>query len=173
LRAMMEEIENRTENLVVPGKTEKAKGRILLKAGDLFPQKFSPTVVNKNILITATMTSHSEDGVVLAHGAKLGGYALYMKDGHLVMAVRNGNKLTELASKTKVTGLDLNISAQLTKDGELSLTVNGSQIKTTCQPLDTEPADGLSVSHDYRNNVGMYKDELFKGSIKNLILDIK
>ena len=46
----------------------------------------APYVVGRDVKITAQVRSERPDGVILAHGGNVLGYALYLKDGRLHLA---------------------------------------------------------------------------------------
>jgi arylsulfatase len=179
LKEATEKIKNRKDTLLrpPPGTAAtagpKLKGRIELKKGDSFSFERSPDVVGKDLIISATITSETADGVIVAQGGTLVGYSLFLREGKVIFGVRVESKLKELACSEVVTGKSAKVEAKLGKDGTRSLTVNGKTLTTTGPALKPQPKMGLSAGEDQSHNVGNYRIEQFKGSIENLVLEIR
>jgi arylsulfatase A-like enzyme len=181
LKEATEKIKNRKDTLLPPPGTAataqaagpKLKDRIELKKGDSFSFERSPDIVGKDLIISATITSETADGVIVAQGGTLVGYSLYLRGGKVIFGVRVESKLKELACSEVVTGKSAKVEAKLGKDGTRSLTVNGKALTTTGPALKPQPKMGLSAGEDQNHNVGNYRKEQFKGSIKNLVLEIR
>ena len=153
--------------------TNPLKGRIELNAGDQFPFEKSPVVAGKDLSISTAINATKPDGVIVAQGGSLVGYSLYLRDGKVIFGVRVNSKLDELVFDMEVTGKIVQITAQLTKDGYRSLTVDGMTIETKGPALQPQPKMGLSVGFDQLDNLGDYKDEKFEGKIESLVLEVK
>ena len=149
------------------------KGKIELKAGDQFPFERSPLVAGKDLTISATITSKKPDGVIVAQGGSLVGYSLYLRDGKVIFGVKVNSKLEELIAEQEVTDKKVTISAQLNKEGQRSLTLDGETIKAKGPSLQPQPTMGLSVGFDQLDNLGNYKEERFDGKIERLLLEVK
>lgn len=152
---------------------EKLKGTVKLKKGDRFAPEVSPDVANRTLKISARIKSDKPDGVVVAQGGTLVGYSLYLRDGRVIFGVRTQKKLEEITVGDVITGKAVTVEATLLKDGTRSLTVDGKQVSSPGPALDPQPALGLSVGHDQVHHVGSYKKEVFQGTIKDLVLDIR
>lgn len=152
---------------------KKLKGRILLKGKSLYTPESSPEVVGKDVTITATIESTNPDGVIIAQGGSLVGYSLYLREGRIIFGVRVKNKLKELVSDPVVTGRSVKVEAKLGKDGRRTLIVDGKAVLGDGPKLDPQPAMGLSTGEDQGPNVGSYRNEKFRGRIKDLILEIR
>ena len=151
----------------------KLKGKIPLKPGDTFPFERSPEVAGKDLFITATITSEKPDGVIVAQGGSLVGYALYLRDSQVIFGVRVESKLEELVSEPITKGKKFQVLATLGKDGRRSLTVNGKSIEAKGPPIHPQPKMGLTAGHDQGVHIGHYKGEVFKGTVENLVLEVK
>ena len=111
--------------------------------------------------------------MIVAQGGSQVGYSLYLRDGKVIFGVKVDVKLKELISEQIVTGKNVSISAQLTKDGHRTLTVDGKTIEAKGPPLEPQPKMGLSAGFDQLDNLGNYKDEKFDGEIIDLVLEVK
>lgn len=152
---------------------KKLKGRIPLKGKSLYTPGSSPDVVGKDVTITATIESRNPDGVIVAQGGSLVGYSLYLREGRVIFGVRVNKKLKELVSDLTVLGRSVKVEARLGKDGRRTLIVDGKAVRGEGPKLDPQPAMGLSTGEDQGPNVGSYKSEKFRGSIKDLVLDVR
>ena len=151
----------------------KLKGRIPLKAKSSYTPESSPVVRGRELTITATVNSKSADGVIIAQGGSLVGYSLYLRDGRFIFGVRVNKKLEELRSEPVVTGKAVKVEAHLGKDGRRTLVVDGVKVSADGPKLDPQPATGLSTGEDQGPNVGNYKSEKFRGTIRDLVLEVR
>lgn len=151
----------------------KLKGRIPLKAKSLFTPAASPDVAGRDVKITATLKSEGAAGVVIAQGGALVGYSLYLREGRLVFGVRVEKELKELASERIVTGAEVKVEARLGRDGRRTLIVDGMKVEADGPALNQQPAMGLSTGQDQGANVGDYRNENFRGVIRDLVLEVR
>jgi len=172
LRKSLDEIQKRPVKLKPPA-VARLQGLIKLKQGSRFGPEVSPHVVGKTLKISAKIKSDAPDGVVLAQGGTLVGYSLYLRDGRVIFGVRVDKKLQELTTEGVVTGKLVTVTATLQKDGSRSLTVNGERTTAAGPAINRQPARGLSVGEDQRENVGRYNKEQFRGTIEDLVLEIQ
>ncbi len=147
-----------------------------LKLGDTLKWKQNPLVVNKNITIYAIINTAS-DGVILSHGGRKNGYALYIKQKKVILGVKAGGKLTELDFPRKIVdGKDTIIIAQISKKGSMSLSVDGKDIKGRFSGKLLQPNSYLEVGNDAPrrpfNKVAKYAKSKFSGEIKELIYNL-
>jgi hypothetical protein len=96
-------------------------------------------------------------GVVLAHGGNVMGYALHFDKGVPMFDVRIRKKVTRVAWPEAVDGA-LRIEARLDKE-TISLSVNGGAVVTQPSPgfFPEQPKGGLSVGFDEGNPAGDYE----------------
>ncbi len=151
----------------------KLKGRIPLKARSLFTPAASPDVVGKDVRITATLKPEGADGVIVAQGGALVGYSLYLREGRVIFGVRVDKKLKELTTGRIVTGSEVKVEAQLDRNGRRALIVDGVKVEADGPPLSPQPAMGLSTGQDQGAHVGDYRNETFRGAIRNLALEVR
>jgi hypothetical protein len=130
-----------------------------LHGGDDLPKDQSPQIVGRSIHIDADITKGAADGVVLAQGGAAEGYSLYVKGGRAVFAVRRQRELTVITAKDALPPAPVRLSADLAKDGALTLSVNGTPVATgkAGGTLTKMPIDGLQVGRDAGGAVGEYK----------------
>ncbi len=133
----------------------------------------APVVEGRPFMLEATVDASAGDGVILAHGGRLEGYALYLKAGHLIFATRIKSVLTvardeesfPLNKKVKVT-------AELRRDLGMVLTVDGREAAKAQSPsfVPGRPFEGLSVGFDQRPTpVGEYRlQNYFQGTLENV-----
>ncbi len=177
LRNRYETIRNQPAKLKAPSDmtpaAEKLKGTIELEQGNRFAPEVSPDVAGKDLRISATIKSDSPNGVVVAQGGSLVGYSLYLRGGRVIFGVKVETELRELTVGDSVTGKEVSVVATLWKDGARSLSVDGKQVHATGPALAPQPQLGLSAGHDQGDPVGRYKKGQFKGTIKDLVLEIR
>ena len=131
----------------------------------------APMVAGRTIYITAKLGARHGDGVIVAQGGKQDGYALYVKDGKLEMATRNGGKLTVVTAPNPLPAGLVTVAASLAKGGALTLHINDKPVATGKAPqsLQTMPLDGLQVGRDLAGLVGRYEQENdFDGDIESV-----
>ena len=96
-----------------------------LKPGDAVLSSAVPQVGGKPFNISCTIETTQRDAVVLAHGGLSAGYALHLKAGRVVFAVRTGgdDALTEISSPADL-AKPFRIIASLGADATMSLKVD-------------------------------------------------
>jgi arylsulfatase len=131
-----------------------------------------PLVLNRALTITATFDTQEKDGVIIAQGGVVQGYALYVQDGELWFALRRLKVLTTV-SGGKVSAGRQTVTATLSKAGELALARNGIAPATAqaAGTLTVQPVDGLDIGADRGAPVGPYKiPNAFEGTIETINL---
>jgi len=155
---------------------DSARRVINLKQGDTLDRWSAPPVEGRPFSIS-TIVEASGDGVLIAQGGHMGGFALYLQGGHLQFVTRINRELT-IARDEEAFPLNrpVNVVAELRRDLNLVLTVDGREAAKTESPgmLLHRPAEGLSVGFDQRPSlVGQYRnDHHFQGDIKELQLRV-
>ena len=152
---------------------KKLKGRIPLKARSQYTPAGSPDVVGKDVRITATLKPEGADGVIVAQGGALVGYSLYLREGRVIFGVRVDKKLKELTTGRVVTGSEVKVEARLDRNGRRALIVDGVKVEADGPALSPQPAMGLSTGQDQGAHVGDYRNESFRGAIRNLVLEVR
>jgi hypothetical protein len=110
------------------------------------------------------------EGVLLAQGGDMRGYALYLKAGHPVFGVREKGMLAKVTAPTAVTGR-FSLEARLEKDGTMTLAVDGKIVargKGTGL-ISLQPKDDLSIGEDTLSAVGDYASpNPFRGKVTSV-----
>jgi len=76
----------------------------------------APLILNRALTITATFDTQEKDGVIIAQGGLVHGYALYVENGELWFALRRLSVLTTV-SGGKVSAGPQSVTATLSKAG--------------------------------------------------------
>jgi arylsulfatase A-like enzyme len=144
-----------------------------LQPGDVVEEASAPQVGNRPFTIRCAVNTGQKDAIILAHGGLSVGYALYLRDGRVVFAVRTGRSdVTELTAAQSANG-PLKLEAALKKDGRMTLNVNEAP------PVSAE-AGGL-LAHQPAENFCLGLDDAqpvspnsprqkFAGTIKDLTI---
>ena len=140
-------------------------------------KKQAPNVAKSGFRILATIEPKPDtsNGVILAHGGNRMGYALYLKDRHVAFVVTADWKRTVLKASTPVNFDErTRIDATLSKDGKMSLRINGKEIaSSTSELLLANPGDSLEIGSDLIQPVGDYPvPNAYSGAIHHLRLEI-
>lgn len=145
-----------------------------LKQGDDLSGKDAPHYGGGSVTIIASFDSKGADGVIVAQGGDKQGYALYIREGRLVLGVRDGWKLTEAAANDPIPSGINRVTATISANGKMELLVNGKLAATAdARCVLAQAGDGLQVGDDKIKPVGNYSTSRFTGSISELKLEIK
>ena len=142
-----------------------------LMPGDAIRSAAAPQVNGKAFTITCQVETELTDTVLVAHGGAAAGYAVYLKGGKVVFAVRTGqgNEIAEIQSQP-VNGA-VKIEATLAADGTLTLSV-GDQKAATVKGTGLilrQPVEDFCVGHDNGQPVANYgKAKPFVGKVTDL-----
>jgi len=100
--------------------------------------------------VEAWIKSDRPDGVVLARGGGIHGYALYLRGGVPHFAIRSTEKLTSVAGPVKVLGRWVHLAGVLTADKELQLYIDGQLAASagTPQLITADPAVAMQIGAD-------------------------
>jgi len=112
---------------------------------------------SREIAIEATLDGDGE-GVIVAQGGLTLGYALYIKNGRPGFAIRQEGRLYLVTAAEPLPKGAATLTATLTKDGKIKLTVNGKEAATgKAQGLfASQPGDALCAGFDDHDPVGPY-----------------
>ncbi|GGH39836.1 hypothetical protein GCM10007423_34490 [Dyadobacter endophyticus] len=94
--------------------------------------QFPPDVSGKEITIRATITKGRDralQGFIAGQGGKDGGYALYIQDGKLIMAVKQHGMLSQ-ATTTGTLPDKFDVVASLTQGGNMRIEIDGKEAAT-------------------------------------------
>ncbi len=143
-----------------------------LKPGDAVSAAAAPQIGGKPFTISCTVETAQRDAVVLAQGGLSAGYALHLKAGRVVFAVRTGGEdaLTEISSPADL-AKPMRITASLGADATMSLKVDDQPAVSgkAMSLVPRQPAEGFSLGHDSGKPVAAYSGNApFKGAITQL-----
>jgi hypothetical protein len=116
----------------------------------------------------AWVRAQQPDGVVVARGAHLLGYSLYLKGGVPHFAARVDGEAADVSADEAVPDDWTHLAGVLTAEGELRIYVNGSLAGTSAGPglIPKDPAESMQIGGDEGGAVGDYEGGLpFKGII--------
>jgi hypothetical protein len=141
------------------------------KQGENLSGGEAPFCEGRKVTIRATFESNGKDGVILAQGGDKAGYALYVRDGKLVLGVRRDWKLTEAVTSAFPLGGRVPVVATIGQTGKMTMSVAGKQVAAAdAKGKLTQPGDGLQVGNDLVKPVGKYTATKFPGTITKLSL---
>ena len=122
-------------------------------------------------MITSSFESKGSDGVIVAQGGDKQGYALYIREGKLVLGVRDAWKLTEAVASEPLDSGITKATATISRSGKMTLVVNGKVVATAdAACVLAQAGDGLQVGDDKIKPVGKYTATTFSGSISEVKL---
>jgi uncharacterized protein len=139
---------------------------------------FSPDPTDKEIHIQANVSGRRDEkpsGVILAHGNKQSGYALYIENNQLKLDIAQEGKSTKVSSTDLPESFDLKIN--LERSGKVSMQVN-DQLFTAETPVGLFKSPifpSVRTGRDFggEDNVGSYeKDFPFEGNLQGLVLEL-
>jgi len=141
-----------------------------LKPGDAIPSAAGPQIGGKAFTLTCQVETELRDTVLVAHGGSAAGYALHLKEGRVVLAIRTAkDAMTEVQSEP-IKGA-VRITAKLGEDGTMTLTV-GDQVAVTGKArgvIPGQPQEDFCLGHDNGQPVATYsKGKSFEGKITAL-----
>jgi arylsulfatase A-like enzyme len=147
-----------------------------LKRGEAVPKDQAIIVENSALRIRATIDSPG-DGVIVAHGGDVSGYALYVKDGRPTFTVRNRSQATTIqAAEPLADGKPHEVAAQLGGDGLMSLEVDGQAVAEPklAAVIMAQPGDPLEAGFDSGGVVGEYRGKFaFGGAFENVEIEAR
>lgn len=133
------------------------KQTVHLKQGDILGAEEAPLVDDRPLTITVEISAAAGDGILLAHGGSVHGYALYIKGGTINLDVRRNGELKTATGPFPV-GPVKSVVAVLSGDGVTKLQVNGTEVgHADTGLLARTPKDGLSAGQDSHDAVGEYQ----------------
>ncbi len=180
VKTEMEAREHQGSGQVRPAKSDVVNSRNALlfdlQAGANLPRAQAPKIVGRDLLIRAKLGAPHGDGVIVAQGGLKAGYALYVRDSRLEMALRNEGKMTVVTAPQELPKGALVVEATLTKNGTITLQVAGKTVANgkAPAPLQTMPLDPLLVGRDLGGLVGRYeKQNDFTGVLESVRIELK
>lgn len=144
-----------------------------LKTDDVLVRETSPNVGGASLKISIEVLNRG-NGVLLAQGGLVHGYALFLRNDEINFVVRVDGKLSTLTA-TLPPGDPLHIKATLSKSGvmELQFSDDAPALTTKSAPLHETPGDALSIGYDINDAVGNYKAPFrFNGTIGKVEINV-
>jgi arylsulfatase A len=157
-------IDEPAKEIVKPAELEK------LKTGDTIPSAAAPQIGGKAFTVSCRIDTELRDTLVLAHGGNSAGYALHLKDGRVVFAVRTSKEAVTEVQSGPIKGA-VAITAQLADDGAMTLTVADQRPATgkARGVIPRQPQEDFCLGHDNGQPVTTYmKGKPFQGKITEL-----
>jgi hypothetical protein len=141
------------------------------KRSAIHPRSAAGPEVGKAFTLMCRIETDLSDTVIVVHGGTTAGYALHLKEGRVVFAVRTGPKdaLTEVRSEPIKWAV--RITAALGKDGTMTLAVGAQAVATrkASGVVPRQPAEDFCLGHDNEQPVANYsKVKPFQGKITEL-----
>ncbi len=155
-----------------PGATAKGPW----KTGDTLTAEDAPQVAGHGFTISAQIDAKDPKGVILAQGGRANGYALFVQDGKLALAMRVKRELTVVTATKPLEAGSRKVGAKITADGSVTLTVDGETIGTGKAPnlLPQQPGEGLTIGNDGRTLVGDYQGtDTFTGKVESATVTVE
>ena len=132
------------------------------KAGGVSMVRFDkPASMNpkgKAVTVEAWVKAEKPNGVVIARGGPLDGFALIVEKGRPAFNVRASSALSQVIGDEKIVGEWTHLAGVLTADKNLQLFVDGRLVATghASGLLATDPKQGLEIGADEGSAVGEY-----------------
>ncbi len=146
-----------------------------LKPGDAVASASAPQIGGKAFGISCTVQTAQRDAVLVAHGGTALGYALHLREGRVVFAVRTAaDSVTEVAAPPAAS--PLRIAASLAADGTMTLSVNDGAAVSAKAPgvILRQPQERFCVGLDDGKPLTRYTAaEPFKGTLSELKVTIR
>ena len=122
----------------------------------------------KPLAVAAWVRADKPDGVVLARGGSLHGYALFFQSGKPHFAIRSDGELVQAAAEHRAVGRWVHLAGVLTADQQVQLYVDGKPVATVKSPgwIIADPNDAMEIGADDGSTVGAYLEpSSFDGAI--------
>lgn len=132
------------------------------KAGTVVRVEKSPSLnpANKAVTVSAWVCGDggAPEGVVVARGGGILGYALYVEKGLPRFTITRDHRRYTAVSKTKIGKRWTHLAGLVTAKGQLRVYVNGVLTGTAKAPgpIPRDPADALQIGGDESSSVGPY-----------------
>jgi arylsulfatase len=151
------------------------KKRFNLAAGADLPGESAPDIGGKPFRFEVEVKKPGE-GVILAQGGVMHGYALTLDSGQRpVASLRYSGKLITLKAAEPAPGKPFQTAFDLSPNGDLSVSIDGKEViqGEGVGLLHATPGDGLQVGFDGNDAVGEYpKTSKFTGEIGAVTLKV-
>lgn len=148
--------------------------RFELKPADDLPRERAPAIQGKGFTLAVSVERVGE-GVLVAQGGGSAGYALYLREGRPIFAVRQDQKLTLVAAREPLRSLPAALSVRFGADGRISLREGEREIAAgqAPGPFDRMPGEGLQVGRDAATAAGQYEAPFaFTGRLGPVVVEL-
>ncbi|MCF2491905.1 PVC-type heme-binding CxxCH protein [Dyadobacter chenhuakuii] len=141
--------------------------------------QYPPDVSGKEITIKASVTKAKDkalQGFIAGQGGKDGGYALYIQDGKLIMAVKQHGMVSQAAT-TEPLPEKFDVVASLTKAGDIIIAIDGKEVaKGKAHMLFATPlSNSVRTGEDMEgeDKIGSYEGKFgFAGNFQKASLEL-
>ena len=125
-----------------------------VQAGEVYASASAPRIAGRGFAVATTIDGGKAEGVIVAHGGSAVGYSLYRKGGRVVFSVRRSAMLIHRVSVELPEAKTLQLHAELSAAGALSLKVNeGEAVTLKAGLIGSHPQEDLGIGLDDRNPV--------------------
>ena len=143
-----------------------------LEPGDILTADAAPKIADTPFTLSCDVETSQKDAILIAHGGAAVGYALYIKGGHVVFAIRTGSKdgLREITSAQPLQGHS-HLAASFATDLTMTLKINAQSVATgkAAAAISRQPQEDFCVGHDNQKPLLDYPEhEAFNGKIENI-----
>jgi hypothetical protein len=129
-----------------------------LKPGDAVSTIDAPQIGSRPFTVECTIQTKARDGILIAHGGTSVGYALHLKDGNVIFAIRNKNGVAQVEAALPSNPSPCTIVASIHTDGSLRLQV-ADQAAVTAKGsglIPSQPKEDFCIGHDNGASVAEY-----------------
>ncbi len=115
----------------------------------------APQVGGRAFKIVLKVTTNQPDAMILAHGGRIAGYAIFIQDGRVHFLVRNGGgeEFTQVVVSEPFVG-EASIMAELASDGSMKLQVDDIHVTgKSATVIKAQPQEDFCLGHDNGNPV--------------------
>ena len=142
-----------------------------VKIGGTISSDQAPRIGNKPFTVKFKFETEQKNAVLVAQGGISWGYSVYLKDGHVVFAVRTArDSLTEICSPVPVSG-SVTVQASLAAGGAMILSLDGKEVAAGKSDgiISSQPAEDFCVGFDNKMAVANYPEcALLGGTLTDL-----
>ncbi|MCF2516543.1 PVC-type heme-binding CxxCH protein [Dyadobacter sp. CY351] len=161
------------------GQVTKALAKEVYPLGRRNTLQYPPDVSGKEITIKASVTKAKDkalQGFIAGQGGKDGGYALYIQDGKLIMAVKQHGMISQAAT-TEPLPEKFDVVASLTKTGDITIAIDGKEAaKGKAHMLFATPlSNSVRTGEDMEgeDKIGSYEGKFgFAGNFQKASLEL-
>ena len=136
----------------------------------------APDYLNRAFTVTVEIARPATDGVLVAHGGDVHGWALYFEKGTLHFVINRNRQREDVSIANDSIAAARTITAQVAGDATLTLSADGHElVQRKLAGLPTVmPGDGLQVGKDLRGAVGRYTAPFsFGGEIRRVVIELE